>query len=82
MAQNDQDLAAERGLSSFDQRHRFAADFTWRAAVRRATALGAATGLAAALLGRLGAGTATSQLASGTPFTARVLGERSDVAAA
>ena len=28
VAQNDQDLAAERGLSSFDQRHRFAGDFT------------------------------------------------------
>ena len=26
VAQNDRDLAAERGLSSFDQRHRFAGD--------------------------------------------------------
>ena len=29
VAQNDQDLAAECGLSSFDQRHRFAGDFTY-----------------------------------------------------
>ena len=29
VAQNDQDLAAERGLSSFDQRHRFTGDFTY-----------------------------------------------------
>ena len=29
VAQNDQDLAAERGLSSFDQRHRFVGDFTY-----------------------------------------------------
>ena len=30
VAQNDQDLAAERGLSSFDQRHRFTGDFTYQ----------------------------------------------------
>ena len=29
VAQNDQDLEAERGLSSFDQRHRFNGDFTY-----------------------------------------------------
>ncbi len=29
VAQNDQDLGAERGLSSFDQRHRFNGDFTY-----------------------------------------------------
>src|SRR5262249_48642297 len=29
VAQNDRDLEAERGLSSFDQRHRFAGDFTF-----------------------------------------------------
>jgi hypothetical protein len=29
VAQNDLDLAAERGLSTFDQRHRFAGDFAY-----------------------------------------------------
>ena len=29
MAQNAFDLAAERGLSSFDQRHLFTADYLW-----------------------------------------------------
>src|SRR5206468_2425223 len=29
VAQNDQDLAAERGLSSFDQRHRFSGNATY-----------------------------------------------------
>jgi hypothetical protein len=29
VAQNDRDIAAERGLSSFDQRHRFTADYAY-----------------------------------------------------
>jgi len=59
VAQNDQDLAAERGLSSFDQRHRFTGDFTFERAGWQVN-------------GNL-------QLASGTPFTARVLGDIRDV---
>ena len=39
VAQNDQDLAAERGLSSFDQRHRCHRRLHLRAAVRREQAL-------------------------------------------
>jgi trimeric autotransporter adhesin len=60
VAQNDQDLAAERGLSTFDQRHRFTGDFTfdWRGWQVNGSI----------------------QLASGTPFTARVLGDIRDVA--
>jgi TonB-dependent receptor-like protein len=61
VAQNDQDLAAERGLSNFDQRHRLAADFT------RELPFGFV------INGNL-------QLASGTPFTARILGAITDVA--
>jgi hypothetical protein len=77
VAQNDQDLAAERGLSNFDQRHRVAADFTYElpfGANKRWFKAGAA----AAVLGNWTLnGNAT--LASGTPFTARVLGSISDV---
>jgi trimeric autotransporter adhesin len=78
VAQNDLDLAAERGLSSFDQRHRLAADFTCElpfGAKKRWFTSGTAAGLFGnwQLNGNL-------QLASGTPFTARVLGATSDVA--
>ena len=78
VAQNDEDLAAERGLSSFDQRHRFNGDVTMElpfGANRRWLQ----TGLPAALLGGWQLN-GTVQLASGTPFTARVLGDVADVA--
>jgi hypothetical protein len=78
VAQNDEDLAAERGLSSFDQRHRFNGDITVElpfGANRRWLQ----TGFPAALLGGWQLN-ATVQLASGTPFTARVLGDVADVA--
>jgi trimeric autotransporter adhesin len=78
VAQNDLDLAAERGLSSFDQRHRFAGDFTLDlpfGAGKRWLADGAP----AAILGNWQMH-GNLQLASGTPFTARVLGAVGDVA--
>ena len=78
VAQNDQDLDAERGLSSFDQRHRFTGDFTFELPFgpnRRWLQ----TGTAAALFGGWQLN-GTVQLASGTPFTARVLTDASDVA--
>ena len=78
VAQNDQDLEAERGLSSFDQRHRFTGGIVFELPFgpdRRWLQEGAA---AALLEGwQLNA---TVQLASGTPFTARVLGDVADVA--
>src|ERR1019366_9382465 len=71
VAQNDLDLAAERGLSSFDQRHRANGDFTielpfgpnkpWLN-----------NGIGAALL-ESWVFNGSIQLATGTPFTARVL---------
>jgi hypothetical protein len=77
VAQNDLDLEAERGLSSFDQRHRFAADVTYElpfgAKKRWFTA-----GMAAAIFGGWQVN-GNLQLASGTPFTARVLANISDV---
>jgi hypothetical protein len=77
VAQNDQDLAAERGLSNFDQRHRFAGDFTIE------LPFGASkrwfnSGAAAAVLGNWTVN-GNAALASGTPFTARVLGSIADV---
>ena len=41
VAQNDQDLGAEWGLSSFDRRHQLTADFSARAPVRREQTLAA-----------------------------------------
>jgi trimeric autotransporter adhesin len=77
VAQNDQNLAAERGLSSFDQRHRFTGDFTYElpfgAKKRWFT-----SGMAAELLGDWQIN-GNVQLASGTPFTATVLASISDV---
>jgi hypothetical protein len=78
VAQNDQDLEAERALSNFDQRHRLAADFTYELPFgeRKPWLNG---GAAAALFGNWRFN-GTLTLASGTPFTARVVGNASDVA--
>ncbi len=77
VAQNDQDLAAERGLSSFDQRHQFTGNFTYElpfgAKKRWFT-----SGMAAELLGDWQIN-GSVQLASGTPFTATILASISDV---
>jgi len=78
VAQNDQDLGAEWGLSSFDQRHRFNADFTCELPFgpnKRWLNEGGAA--ASVLSGWMWSG--DMQFASGTPFTARVLGDFSDV---
>ncbi|HTK29547.1 MAG TPA: TonB-dependent receptor [Vicinamibacterales bacterium] len=78
VAQNDQDLEAERGLSSFDQRHRFSGNFI----VELPFGPGKPwlqNGTAAALFGGWQVN-GTVQFASGTPFTARVLGSVRDVA--
>ncbi len=78
VAQNDLDLAAERGLSSFDQRHRVTGDFTYELPFG-ANKRWFTSGMAASIFGNWqlnGNGT----LASGTPFTARVLGDTRDVA--
>ena len=47
------------GLSSFDQRHRFNGDFTYRAAVRRRTSAGSTRGLARGGRSATGSSTAT-----------------------
>jgi hypothetical protein len=78
VAQNDRDLAAERGLSTFDQRHRFSADFAWELPFG-ATKTWFEDGIGADLLGNW-TFNGTLTLASGTPFTPRVLGAFGDVA--
>jgi hypothetical protein len=78
VAQNDRDLQAERGLSSFDQRHRFSGDFTYELPFG-ANKRWFNSGTAASLLGNWQLNGNVS-FASGTPFTARVLGDISDVA--
>src|SRR5204862_532808 len=78
VAQNDQDLAAERGLSSFDQRHRVSGDFTLELPFGKNKRWFAGGGAMAALFGDWVLNGNVS-LASGTPFTARVLGNIGDV---
>jgi outer membrane receptor protein involved in Fe transport len=77
VAQNDLDLAAERGRSSFDRRHRLAADYVVELPFgpgRRWLEKGFGSAL---LGGWTWNGTVTVQ--SGAPFTARVLGDYADV---
>ena len=79
VAQNDQDLEAERGLSSFDRRHQFDSNLSFElpfGANRRWLHDGGPW--AAALSGWSLSASFTAQ--SGTPFTARVLAAASDVA--
>ncbi|HVO13192.1 MAG TPA: carboxypeptidase regulatory-like domain-containing protein [Vicinamibacteria bacterium] len=78
VAQNDQDLAAERGLSSFDRRHNLAADWLLELPVGPGRKWLREGALASLLGGWVWSGTASLQ--SGTPFTARVLGDYADVA--
>jgi hypothetical protein len=78
VAQNDKDLAAEWGLSSFDQRHRVSANLNIQLpfGVNRRWLQ---TGLGDAILGGW-QWTTNFTLASGTPFTARVTGAAANVA--
>jgi hypothetical protein len=78
VAQNDQDLAAERGLSSFDRRHLLTADWLVELPIGPGRKWLREGALASLLGGWVWSGTLTWQ--SGTPFTARVLGDFGDVA--
>ena len=77
VAQNDQDLRAERGRSSFDQRHTLSLFYVLASPVREGGRALAGAGWAARLLRgwSLSGGLTAS---SGTPLTARVLGNQSD----
>ncbi len=79
VAQDDTNLRAERGLSSFDQRHKLSADGMWElpwGEGRRWMTRPSATRIA---FGNWMLQT-TITAASGTPYTARVVGSYSDVA--
>ena len=78
VAQNDKDLEAEWGASSFDQRHRFAANVNIELPFGR-NRRWLQTGFGDMILGGW-QWTTNFTLASGTPFTARVTGAAANVA--
>ncbi len=77
VAQNDKDLRAERGLSSFDQRHTFSLFYMLTSPVGE----GSSRVQVHSVAGHLMAGwslTGGLTARSGSPFTATVLGNRAD----
>ncbi|HXZ29376.1 MAG TPA: TonB-dependent receptor, partial [Terriglobales bacterium] len=78
VAQNAFDLAAERGPSSFDQTQRFTADYLWELPFGRDRRWLAQPGALRTLLGDW-SWSGDWTIASGMPFTARVLGNFADV---
>ena len=78
VAQNDKDLEAEWGASSFDQRHRFAANVNVELPFGR-NRRWLQSGLGETILGGWN-WTVNLTLASGSPFTARVTGAAANVA--
>jgi uncharacterized membrane protein YgcG len=78
VAQNALKLAEERGLSSFDQRHKFTADYLWELPFGHDRRWLTGNGALRAMFGDWNwSGDWT--IASGLPFTPRVLGNISDV---
>lgn len=78
VAQNAFDLSAERGLSSFNQTHRFTADYLWELPFGHDKRwLSAGTPLRAVFGDWQWSGDWT--IASGLPFTPRLLGDFADV---
>ncbi len=78
VAQDDKDLEAEWGASSFDQRHRFTASVIIELPFGR-NRRWLQTGLGDAILGGW-QWTTNVTLASGTPYTARITGSAANVA--
>ncbi|HUK24518.1 MAG TPA: TonB-dependent receptor [Terriglobales bacterium] len=78
VAQNALDLAAERGLSSFDQRHRFTADYLWELPFGHDKRWLSGGGPLRAIFGDW-EWTGDWTIASGTPFTPRCQGCFTDV---
>lgn len=79
VAQNDLDLAAERGLSSFDQRHRLTGDFVLELPFGAGRKWLANESFASRIFGDWTL-SGDFTVASGTPLTARVIGDVLDVA--
>ena len=78
VAQNAFDLAAERGLSSFNQTHQFTADYLWQLPFGHDRRWLTGNSPLRALLGDW-QWSGDWTIASGLPFTPRVLGAFSDV---
>jgi hypothetical protein len=78
VAQNDKDLEAEWGLSSFNQRHRLSASVTWELPFGPNRRWLSGGGWASHAFGGWIWSTNVA-VASGTPYTARVLGDATDV---
>jgi len=78
VAQNAFELAAERGLSIFDQRHQFTADYLWELPFGHDKRWLAQPGILRDLLGDW-QWSGNWTIASGLPFTPRILGNFADV---
>jgi hypothetical protein len=79
VAQNNLDIAAERGLSSFDQRHRFTGDYIYELPFGKEKKWLTKVGWAQNVFGGFSfSGNLT--LASGMPFSPRIFGNPSDLA--
>jgi len=79
VAQDDKNLRAERGLSNFDQRHKLTGDWTLELPWGEGRKWLTRPGITQKVLGDWLL-QSTFTVASGTPYTARVLGSYSDVA--
>ncbi len=79
VAQNFYDISAERGLSSFDRRHVLALNYLWQSPIGGTNSLLANKKWAITAL-KDWTISGTIQAQSGTPLTARVLGNLSDTA--
>lgn len=78
VAQNAFDLAAERGASSFDQRHRFTGDYLWELPLGPDRHWLAQKGVRQALFGSW-EWSGDWTISSGLPFTANVLGNTTEI---
>lgn len=78
VAQNAFDLSAERGLSSFNQTHKFTADYLWELPFGQDKHWLTATSVPRAIFGDW-QWSGDWTIASGLPFTPRLLGDFSDV---
>jgi len=78
VAQNDLDIAAERSLSTFDQRHRFVADYIYDLPFGKDRKWLNNDGKAQTFLGGF-ALSGDMTLASGTPFSPQVFGRAVDI---
>ena len=74
VAQNAFDLEAERGLSSFDQRHKFTGDYLWELPFGHEREWLSQPGIARDVLGDW-QWSGSWTIGSGLPFTPRILGD-------